>query len=472
MKIDFSRLEMAFTPQRVAVVGDSKRNNFGWLRAQSTFTGKLYSVQVNPETIEGIKALGVENYTSLMDIPEAIDLAIVAVPRTAIPDVLEDCIRKNVAAVHLFAAGFAETNTAEGKELERQLAEQAERANLHVIGPNCFGIFNPEVGLRQSEEQYTGGSGSVGFISQSGNIALSFSLEAHLQGIDLNKSVSFGNGVVLDSPDYLEYFGQDSEIKAIGMYLEGVKDGKRLLKVLKEVAARKPVVILKGGRTEVGRRAIASHTASLAMPDAIWNAVVKQCGAIKVSRMEELADALTALVYLPPVLGDRVAIAGGSGGQSVAMADLFVETGLILPPLTQKSYDEFASFFSLVGGSYVNPVDTGGTVSSKEIRRIMEILERDASIDNLALMINTRWVRRDVKQVKLYMDVLIETRKRSSKPVMAIVHSSVTDDASDTIEVTRTLQENGIPSFPSIERAAFALKKALDYYNRKRSIST
>ena len=472
MKLDFDKLDRGFNPKCMVIVGDSKANNFNWNRTQSNFKGKLYSVQINPESIEGIKALGIENYTSLLDIPEPVDLVIIAVPRAAVPRIIEDCIRKDVAVAHVFTAGFTETNSEEGIRLERLISERAKEANLHLVGPNCMGIFSPGVGVKQYAEQYSGVSGPVGFISQSGMNANIFSMDAHLLGTNISKSVSFGNGVVLDSPDYLEYFGQDSEIEAIGMYLEGVKDGKRLLKVLKEVAARKPVVILKGGRTEVGRRAIASHTASLAMPDAIWDAVVKQCGAIKVSRMEELADALTALIYLPPVLGDRVAIAGGSGGQSVAMADLFVEAGLILPPLTQKSYDEFASFFSLVGGSYVNPVDTGGTVSSKEIRRIMEILERDASIDNLALMINTRWVRRDVKQVKLYMDVLIETRKRSSKPVMAIVHSSVTDDASDTLEVTRTLQENGIPSFPSIERAAFALRKALDYYNRKRSIST
>ena len=163
MKIDLTKLERAFNPRCVAVVGDSKRNNFGWLRAQGTFKGKLYSVQVNPDTVEDIKALGVENYASLLDIPEPIDLAILAVPRGAILDVLEDCIRKEVAVVHLFAAGFAETDTEEGIELERQLAEKAERANMHVIGPNCFGVFNPRLGLRQSEEQYAGVSGPVGF---------------------------------------------------------------------------------------------------------------------------------------------------------------------------------------------------------------------------------------------------------------------------------------------------------------------
>ena len=236
MKIDFTKLKRAFEPRCVAVVGDSIRNNFSWLRAQSDFKGKLYSVQVTPETIDRIKAQGVENYTRILDIPDKIDLAIIAVPRSAVSGVLEDCIRKDVAAVHLFTAGFSETDTEEGMRLEHRLMEQAEEANLHVIGPNCFGIFNPGIGLKQSMEQYNGVSGPVGFISQSGNLALGFSLEAHLQGIDINKSVSYGNGTMIDSTDYLKHFGRDPEIKIIGMYLEGVRDKERFLKVLGEVS--------------------------------------------------------------------------------------------------------------------------------------------------------------------------------------------------------------------------------------------
>jgi acyl-CoA synthetase (NDP forming) len=469
MKIDFPRLEMAFTPRRVAVVGDSKRNNFGWLRAQSTFTGKLYSVQVNPETIEGIKALGVENYTSLMDIPEAIDLVIVAVPRTAIPDVMEDCIRKNVAAVHLFTAGFAETNTAEGKELERRLAEQAERANLHVIGPNCFGIFNPTIGLRQSEEQYTGGSGSVGFISQSGNIALSFSLEAHLQGIDLSKSVSFGNGTVLDSSDYLEHLGHDPEIKIIGMYLEGVKDGRRFFSVLREVSARKPVLIWKGGRTEDGGRSIASHTGSMAVPQTLWDSAVRQYGGIKVSTLEELIDTVKALLFLPLVRGDRVGVAGGSGGQSVIVADLIAEAGLRVPPLTPESYDELASFFVLIGGGYPNPIDTGGNVNRLEIRRIMQILDRDNNIDNLVMLLSTKpgW-HITPQQVESNLQLLEDLKKETEKPVMALVYFSNPKAEEEARSIMLKLRERGIPAFPSIQRGARALRNALDYHEGRR----
>ena len=440
-----------------------------WLRGQSTFEGKLYSVQIAPEEIEGIKALGVENYTSLLDIPEPVDLVIVAVPRAVAPRVLEDCIGKGVAAAHFFTSGFAETDTEEGIRLERLLTERAEQTNFHLIGPNCMGIFNPQVGIRQIGDQYTGFAGPVGFISQSGTHAIAFAHEAHLQGVDINKSVSFGNGVVLDSTDYLEYFGRDPEIKVIGMYLEGVKDGRRFLRVLREVSAQKPVVIWKGGRTEEGGRAIASHTGSLAIPQAIWDAAVGQCGAINVAGMEELIDTLKALLYLSPVRGDRVAITGGSGGQSVAIADVFAETGLRVPLLTQESYDELASFYNLIGGGYRNPIDTGNT-NRREMRRIMEILERDANIDNLVLLFTARWGTS--KQLEAHINLMADIRRRTSKPVMAILSYSFSPgEVQQAGDIIQKLQSGGVPTFIALERGARALRNALDYYSFKSSVS-
>ena len=469
MKADFTKLDRAFNPRCVVVVGD--KGNFRWLRSQSSFKGKLYSVQVNPEEIKGIKALGVENYASLLDIPEPVDLAIVAVPRAVVPRILEDCIRKEVGAAHFFTAGFSETDTEEGRRLERLLTERAEQANFHLIGPNCMGIFNPKAGIGHlGVEQSTGFDGLVGLISQSGTHAGTFSLEAHLQGVDINKSVSFGNGIVLDSPDYLEYFSQDPEIKVIGMYLEGVKDGRRFLKVLREVSAQKPVVIWKGGRTEEGGRAIASHTGSLAVSQAIWDAAVRQCGAIKVAKMEELIDTLKALLYLPPVCGDRVGITGGSGGQSVAIADVFAEAGLRVPLLTQKSYDELATFFTLIGGGCLNPIDTANA-NRREMKRIMEILERDANIDNLVLLTGVGFG--PAGPAEALIDLLIDMRQKKSKPVMAVLSWSFSPgDVQQAGDVIQKLQSSGVPAFITLERGARALRNALDYYNLKSSVST
>ncbi len=462
MKVDFARLSRAFNPQCVVVVGDKRENDFIWLRAQSTFKGKLYSVQVSPDDIAGIKAMGVTNYTSLADVPEAIDLAIVSVPRAVAPRILEDCIRKEVAAAYFYTSGFSETGTEEGIRLERLLTKRAEETNFHLIGPNCMGIFNPKLGIRQAAMQYTGVAGTVGFISQSGNNAMTFAKEGHFQGVDISKSVSFGNGIVLESTDYLEYFGDDPEVKAIGIYVEGVKNGRRFLTVLRKVSAHKPVVLWKGGRTAEGGRAIASHTGSLAIPRAIWDAAIHQFGGIGVAGVEELIDTLKALLLLSPVYGDRIAIAGGSGGQSVAIADVFAEAGLRVPLLTQQSYDEFATFFTLIGGSYRNPVDTGNP-NRKQMTHIMTVLEKDANVDNLVLLMTPRMMT--TEQFQDNIDLLSGIKRSSNKPVMAILAPSFSaEEVAQAQEIMRRFQDNGVPVFPDYERGARALRHALDYY--------
>jgi acyl-CoA synthetase (NDP forming) len=464
MSVDFARMDRAFNPKVVAVIGD-KKPGYMWLNGQLGFKGKLYSVQVDPNEFDGIKALGIENFTSLMDIPEPVDLAIVAVPRQVAYRILEDCIRKGVAAAHFFTSGFGETDTEEGIRLGKALTERARQANFYLIGPNCMGIYNPYIGVRQTPRQRTGFKGSVGFISQSGTHAITFSEEAYLQSLEINKSVSFGNGTVLDSYDYLEYFGRDPEIKAIGMYLEGTRDGPRFLKTLKTVAAQKPVVIWKGGRTEEGGRAIASHTGSLAMPYAIWEASIHQCGAVKVYNIEELADTLKAIIYMQPVLRNRVGIAGGSGGQSVAIADVFAENGLKVPALTKDSYDHLAQFFLLIGASYRNPVDPG--VNRREIQRIMDILEADANVDNLVLMTSVMSMARASEQLEREINLLLDLRRRTYKPIAVILGYYSPEAVQETMTIAQRLRDGGIPMFVSPERGARALRNALEYHNLK-----
>ena len=422
-------------------------------------------MQINTESIEGIKALGITNYTSILDVPEPVDLAIISVPRVAVPQVLEDCIRKDVAAAHMFTAGFGETDTEEGMQAEHWLKKRAEEANLHLIGPNCMGLFNPRIGNRQFPEQYSGTYGSLGIISQSGGHAVNMSIYAHMQGLEVNKSVSFGNGTVLDSTDFLEYFAQDPEIKVIIMYLEGVKDGDRFLKVLREYHPQKPVIIWKGGRTEEGGRAIASHTGSLAVPQAIWESMIRQCGALNAVEMEDLIDTANALTYLPPVQGVRVGVTGGSGGQSVNIADTFAEAGLRLPRLTEDSYDKLREFYNIIGGGYLNPVDTGNQ-NRFEMDRIVNILARDPNIDNLVLLSLARMLNMNGRLDNL-VDMTANIKDQTGKPVLSIINYYSLEELPLVKEAVRKFQGKGIPTFPSIERGAIALKNAFDYYRMR-----
>jgi len=465
LKVDFTKLDRAFSPQCLVIIGDSNRNEFQWLRAQSTFQGKLYSVQVNPESSEAIKALGIDNYTSILDVPEPVDLAIITVPRAAVPKVLEECIRKEVAAAHMFTAGFSETDTEEGIKAEAWLKQRGEEANFHLVGPNCMGLFNPKIGLRQFPAQYTGDSGTLGIISQSGGHAVNMSLSAHMQGVYVNKSVSFGNGTLLDSTDYLEYFAQDPEIKVIAMYLEGVKDGDRFFKVLRETSRRKPVVIWKGGRTEEGERAIASHTGSLAVSQTVWEAIVRQGGGINVPEMDDLIDTANALMHLPPVRGLRVGVTGGSGGQSVNIADTFAEVGMRLPKLTEESYVQLRKFYNIVGGGYLNPVDTGNQ-NRFQMTRIIDILARDPHIDNLALLSLARVLDMDGRLDNL-VEMIGNLKEQTAKPIISIVTYCSLEELATVTEAVDKFQKIGIPTFPTIERGAQALKNTFEYYRLK-----
>jgi len=466
LQLDLSKLERAFNPKCLVVIGGRPEGQ--WLRIKDSYKGKLYSVQVNPKTARSIEAIGIENFQSLLDVPEPIDLVIVAAPKSASLGIIDDCIRKEVAAVHFFTAGFSEINTEEGIELERLLTEKARQANLHLVGPNCMGIFNPKIGLGgPGRTEHTGASGSVGLISQSGMLNGAISREAQNQGTNINISVSFGNGVVLDSTDYLEYFNSVPEIKVIGMYLEGVKDGPRFLRTLRKVSARKPVVIWKGGRTEDGTRAIASHTGSLAVSQVVWDAAVIQHGGVKVSGIEELVDTMKALLYLSPIRGNRIGIAGGSGGQSVTSADIFSEAGLRVPLLTQDSYDELASFFVMAGASYRNPVDPEN--NRKDIKRIMGILDQDPNIDNMVMIYTTR--RDSPEQIHRQIEVMVALRENTLKPLMAVVPFSSPEQMQNALDARIEFQEGNVPSFPSIERCARALKNAYDYYRNREGIT-
>ena len=221
-KETLKKLERAFSPRNVAVVGAARHNNYNWIRAHLPFhqkQGQVFHVNINEEEWPGASALGVKNFHALTDIPDPVDYVTVSVPRQVVPQVLQDCIKKEVAAVHVFSAGFGESKEEEGIRLDCVISELAEKEDLLVIGPNCTGLFNPAIGLRQGQNQYYDESGSFGYISQSGSQARFLSMEADRNGIKISKSISVGNCLVLDLPDFIDYLAQDGDTGFIGMYV-------------------------------------------------------------------------------------------------------------------------------------------------------------------------------------------------------------------------------------------------------------
>lgn len=465
-----SNLSRTLNPRVVVVIGDKRANGYLWLRNMSTFQGKLYSVQIDPAEIPGIEELGVPNFPSLADIPDEIDYVVCAVPRAIAPRIIADCAAKGVGGVALFTSGFAETGEDEAVRLQSEIGRIAREAGLALIGPNCMGVYNAKLGVRQSAEQPTGEAGPVGFISQSGTHAINFSLTGAAQGVRISTAISMGNAEVLDVADYVDYLVDDSETRVIAMYVEGVKEGRRFFESLRRATAAKPVVIWKGGVTEAGARATASHTASLATSNAVWDAVVRQTGALATESMDDTIDVLKALLRCKPGAGRRMGLMAMTGGQSVVITDAFVRAGLEVPQLTAESYEQLANFFNTIGGSYRNPLDMGGTIGfggqPQQLERLLRILDEDAHVDAIAMELASGFMARrwqtDPTSLDGLLDLLVAHQERSAKPFVTILHPGHLEEVA--AQARSRVVERGLAVFPSFERAASALRRATDHW--------
>ena len=467
MTLDIQKIDRALNPSTVAVVGDKKVTGYMWLRNMSTFKGPVYSVQIDPNDIPGIEEMGIPNYSSLTEIPGDVDYVLVAVPRRVAPFVLKDAIDKGVGGVGMFTSGFAETGSDEGIELQERVTQMARDAGLVLLGPNCMGLFNAELGVRFGQDQVAGEGGPVVFLSQSGGHGGAFSVAAQSSGVKLNKVVSFGNGVVLENADWLEYFAQDEATEFIAMYVESVRDGRRFFQLLKETCRHKPVVVWKGGQTAEGKRATSSHTGAIAESMDTWDVVIRQAGAIRADSMTETVDILKALTTFAPFTGDGIGLTGGSGGQSVSMSDAFSKAGLRVPMLTQASFDRLEEFFQVIGASYLNPVDMGG-MNRPMMESIVDILSSDANVDVVVMQLSPRELQRSAERGAAHVAALTRAREETGKPVAAVLFSpDPYGDGEALKELDLRLQAAGIPSYPSYERAAFSINKVVDYYRRR-----
>ena len=464
-------LRRGFDARTVAVVGDKRMGGYLWLRAMSRFAGKLYSVQIDPNEIPGIEAMGVTNLKSLADVPEPIDYAISAVPRQIAPRILKDCVAAGVKGIGFFTSGFSETGEELGVKLERELRATAAESDIALVGPNCMGLYNPSIGLCNFPDLAVGsGGGDVCFISQSGTHSINFCLQAPIRGIRINKAASIGNVLMLEAADYLDVMADDPATRAIGMYIEGVRDGRRFFASLTRAAARHPVVVWKGGMTEAGARATFSHTGSLATAAAVWRALMVQSGAVSVASLDAMLDAMELLARGRRVGGRGMGLVAMTGGQSVVITDTFAAAGLEVPALSEASYAELKGFFNIIGGSYRNPLDAGGTIGmgheQGNLDRILDILERDSAIDAIVLEIGTglraaRWPAHEDELTGL-LDKLAEFNLRSRKPFAAILHPAHVEVI--VARAKELARSRGLVVFDSFERAAAAFAVAAEYW--------
>jgi acetyl-CoA synthetase (ADP-forming) len=474
MRVDRERLHRALNPRSVVVVGD-KGPNFQWITNLKEFEGQLWSVQLDEKEIAGIEERGVQNFKSLLDVPGEVDLLICAVPRQVAPFVVADAVKKGVGGISMFTSGFAETAEPEAVALQAKIVQACTEAGMPLVGPNCMGVYNRRLGVKFTAGQEKGEGGEVAIISQSGTHGIGMTLGVQRQGVKVTRTISIGNAAVLNECDYLEYLLDDPQSPAIAMYLEGIRDGRRFFDLLREGTKRKPVVIWRGGRSKAGARAVRSHTASLASDQAVWDALIRQTGAIPAGSLDDCIDIAAALVHTDRPRGRKIALVAMTGGQSVAITDQFERAGFEVPELLQASYDRFAEFFITVGGSYRNPFDAASTIGREtdNLQKILEILSEDETIDGgVAIEMGARNFDQDPGRLMDQLDLLERYRQKTGEPVVVMVPTggAMGGEEEMVVRARHAVAERGFAVYPSFSRGADALGRVVDYWSRRAEV--
>ena len=451
-------LDFLFYPQSVAVIGASNKEgkignaimknliNFG-------FKGEIHPVNVKEEKILGIKA-----YKSVLEIPENVDVAVISIPGKFVPQILEECGQKGVKGVVVISAGFKEAGNV---ELEEKLLEVARKWNIRIVGPNCLGVTNIENGFdctfNPPERQARPEFGGIAFMSQSGAFGAAILDWAARHEVGMSKFISLGNMADLDESDFMEYLKDDKATRVITAYLEGVKDGRKFLEVARNATKKKPVVILKSGRTEAGAKAAASHTGSLAGSYTIYQAAFEQTGVLEARSMRQLFNYAKALTMQKPAKGDRVAIVTNGGGAGVMMSDGVLEVGLKMADLSEETKEKFAK--AIVEGklpahmSYKNPIDIIGDAPSRRYEVAMRYALEDENVDVLAVIA--------LFQSPALDDGIVEAVGRMQeygKPVVFIAPGGAYPE-----KMARRIEKTGVPVFETVEDGVDAVYALVRY---------
>ena len=407
-------LDALFNPGCVAVIGASERpgsvgRTLLWNLLRSPFGGTVYPVNPRRHSV-----LGVHCYASVADLPEPVDLAVIATPAPGVPEVVEACVAAGVRAAIVISAGFREVG-AEGAALEGRLHDAVRGSGLRLLGPNCLGLMNPRIGLNASFAPSQPAAGHVGFLSQSGAICTAVLDWSRRQNVGFSAFVSMGSMLDVGWGDLITELGDDPATRSIVIYMEAIGDARSFLSAAREVALTKPIVLIKGGRSAEAARAAASHTGALAGSDAVLEAALRRCGVLRVERLSDLFDLAEVLAKQPRrPAGPRLAILTNAGGPGVLATDALVLSGgelASLDPATVAALDAVLP----PHWSRANPIDILGDADPERYGRAIEIALADPNSDGL-LVILTPQAMTDPAATAVR---LRELAARSSKPLVA-----------------------------------------------------
>ncbi len=445
---DFKNL---LQPRSIAIVGASQDETKSGGMFVSRLLNDGYKGTIYPINNKESEIMSLKSYPSILDVPGEIDLAVIAIPAQSVSQVMAECAKKGVRFAVVHSVGFSELG-AEGKELERQMLEAAHQGNVRIVGPNCMGIISPRANINTiiPYARLPMEPGGVAFVGQSGWASQNMTQLGSERGLRFSGIISIGNQSDLTIEDFLDYFGNDPETKVIAFYIEGLKQASRFLKLAEEISPRKPIIAWKGGSSELGAKAAASHTGSLAGNYALFEAASRQKGIISAHSLEELIDLAVAFSchYLPT--GNEIGLLIEAGGGAVATSDACAKAGLNISPLpadVQQKLREFLKDKIPPSPSLKNPVDlvwAPFNEASLIYATCLEIMAQavDSCLTICYAFIHDEW----------FLSRLESIRDRNKKPIIVVPGNS-----SDQRQGMRLTIERGIPTYSMPENAVRAL---------------
>lgn len=464
--------QLLFSPDSVALVGASNTpGSWGFGIMQHLLTPAQRSVYpVNPTASE---VCGRAAYDSVLDIPNPVDLAVIAVPASQVAGVLGECSQKGVKAAVIISGGFAETGEA-GRKLEAELVKIARQNGIRFIGPNSMG--HADTASKLSTLAWTGkiAPGPVALISQSGNYGHRIIHNGMSSGIGFSKFISTGNEADLHFEDYLEYLAQDENTRIITGYIEGLREGRRFFQLARETTPGKPIVVIKAGRTEESARAIKSHTGALAGSEAAYAAAFKQAGVIRVDDDDELCDVVLALLNQPLPRSNRVGILTIGGGLGVVAAEACEREGLKIAPLAASTMEKLDACLP-PRWSHGNPVDMVGIsmaenpaafsslwalIEDENIDAVLLQAPVGLDADRLSRMFDNEEIKSFQEMERRNLGLLRQRVEEHGKPVLLV--KPALEFATDA-EILSSFRSEGIPVYPNPHRAARVLHHLTGY---------
>ena len=437
-------LDAIFCPHSVAVIGATDREgSVGravlWSLLSSPFGGTVYPVSEKRGNVLGIKA-----YRTVQDVPETVDLAVIATPAASVPAVIGQCVAAGVRGAIVISAGFKEHGE-HGKELERQILQQLQGSGMRVIGPNCLGVMNPISGLNATfASNKMARAGNVAFISQSGALCTAILDWAQQELVGFSAFVSIGSMLDVGWGDLIDYLGSDPRTHSIVMYMESVGDARSFLSAAREVSLTKPIIVIKAGRTEAAAHAAASHTGTLAGSDEVLEAAFLRCGVLRVSTVADLFYMAEALSKQPRPTGPRLAIVTNAGGPGVLAADSIIASGGELAQLSPATLEQLNQILP-AHWSHSNPVDILGDALPDKYAQVIEIVAKDPANDGVLAITCPQ----GMSHPTVTAERLVPFAKGLGKPVLASWMGG--GEMTDGIAI---MNRAGIPTFSYPDTAA------------------